>query len=50
MLQIIKELLIFFINKKKYWILPILFVFILFGSLLIFVEGTVVAPFVYTLF
>jgi len=50
MLQIIKELLIFFINRKKYWILPIIFVLILFGSLLVFVEGTVVAPFVYTLF
>lgn len=46
----IKELLIFLRKRKKLWMAPIIIVMILIGSLLIIVEGSVIAPFIYTLF
>ncbi len=36
--------------RKKYWLLPIIIVLILFGGLIILSQGTVVAPFIYTIF
>lgn len=44
------ELLKFLIQQKKYWVIPILTVLILLGLLIIFSEGSVLSPFVYTLF
>lgn len=37
------------LHNKKWWLLPILIVFALLGSL-IFLSGTALAPFIYTLF
>ena len=50
MLDFIKEFIAFFLERKKYWLLPILLVLVLFGVLIILSQGTVVAPFIYTLF
>jgi hypothetical protein len=36
--------------RKKYWLLPILIVLALFGSLIVLSTGTAVAPFIYTIF
>lgn len=36
--------------RKKLWLLPIIVVMSILGGLLIFVKGSVVAPFIYTLF
>lgn len=36
--------------RKKYWLLPILIVMLLLGGLLVFVQGSAIAPFIYTLF
>jgi hypothetical protein len=36
-------------EKKKYWLVPIMIVLLLFG-LLMFLSGTAAAPFIYTLF
>ena len=36
--------------RKKYWLLPILLVLVLFGGLIILSQGSVVAPFIYTIF
>ncbi len=36
--------------RKKYWLLPVLLVMVLFGGLLVLSQGSAVAPFVYTLF
>ena len=36
--------------RKKFWLLPIILVLILFGGLIIFTQGSVVAPFIYTIF
>ncbi len=36
--------------RKKIWLAPIIFIMIILGGLLILAEGSVVAPFIYTLF
>ena len=36
--------------RKKYWLLPIIIVLVLFGGLLILSQGSAVAPFIYTIF
>jgi len=36
--------------RKKYWLLPIIIVLLLMGSLIVFTESSVIAPFIYTLF
>jgi hypothetical protein len=37
-------------ERKKFWLLPIIMVLLLFGALLVLTEGSAVAPFIYTLF
>ena len=37
-------------TRKKYWLLPILIVLVLFGALIVLTQGTAVAPFIYTIF
>ena len=48
--DLITELWAFMKERKKYWMFPIIIVLMLFGSLLIFAQGSAVAPFIYTLF
>ena len=36
--------------RKKYWLLPILIVLVIFGGLIILSQGSAVAPFIYTIF
>ncbi len=36
--------------RKKYWLLPILIMTLILGGLIVFAEGSAVAPFIYTLF
>ena len=36
--------------RKKFWLLPIIAVLVLVGGLLIFAQGSVLAPFIYTIF
>jgi len=47
---IIKELWAFMRVRKKFWLLPAVLVLLLLGGLLIFAQGSAVAPFIYTLF
>ena len=37
-------------QEKKYWLVPIVLVFVLFGLLIVFSQSSAVAPFIYTLF
>ena len=46
----IKELLAFLRVRKKLWLAPIIIVMVILGALLIAAQGSVVAPFIYTLF
>ena len=50
MMELIKDLLGFLVERKKLWMAPIILVLLLFGSLIVLTEGSAVAPFVYTLF
>jgi len=36
--------------RKKYWLLPIIVVLLLFGGLLVLTQGSTLAPFIYTVF
>jgi hypothetical protein len=48
--EFISELWAFMKERKKFWLLPIVIVFILFGGLIVLTQGSAVAPFIYTLF
>jgi hypothetical protein len=49
-MSVVKELWMFMRVRKKFWLLPIFVVMFLLGTLLIATKGSVVAPFIYTLF
>ena len=49
-LRILSEFWLFIRQEKKYWLLPIVIVFLLFGLLLVFSQSSAIAPFIYTLF
>jgi hypothetical protein len=49
-MDILKELWEFLRVRKKLWLAPIIFIMVLLGGLLILAQGSVVAPFIYTLF
>lgn len=36
--------------RKKYWLIPVLLIVGLLGALLVFVQGSAIAPFIYTIF
>jgi hypothetical protein len=48
--SVIQELWAFMRFRKKFWMLPILIVLFLVGALLVFAQGSVLAPFIYTIF
>jgi hypothetical protein len=48
--RVLIELLQFLREEKKYWLMPIVIVFVLFGLLIVFGQSSAVAPFIYTLF
>ena len=50
MLELVKDLWLFIRFRKKYWLAPIIILLLLFGMLIVLAEGSVVAPFIYTLF
>jgi hypothetical protein len=50
MIEFIKEFWEFLIVRKKYWLYPIIFILTLFGALIVLGQGSVFAPFVYTIF
>ena len=49
-MEFLKEFWEFFKVRKKYWPLPIIIVLVLFGGLIILSQGSVIAPFIYTIF
>lgn len=44
------ELWAYLKERKKWWLLPIIVVMFLVGSLIVFAQGSALAPFIYTLF
>jgi len=50
MLDLLKDLWGFMRARKKFWLAPIILIMLLLGFLLVFAQGSAVAPFIYTLF
>jgi hypothetical protein len=49
-ISLLKEMLQFLMERKKWWLIPIFLFLLLLGALLVFSSGSAVAPFIYTLF
>ena len=48
--SLLREFWAFMRVRKKWWLLPIIVVMLLVGSLLVFAQGSALAPFIYTVF
>jgi hypothetical protein len=46
----VRDLFRFLTRRKKYWLLPVILVLLIMGGLLVLAQGSVLAPFIYTLF
>ncbi len=49
-LDLIKDIWDFLRVRKKYWLAPLIVTIFLMGALIIFTQGSVVAPFIYSIF
>lgn len=50
MLDFLSDLWGFMRDRKKFWLAPIILVLVLLGGLIVFAQGSALAPFIYTLF
>jgi hypothetical protein len=50
MLDLLADLWAFMRERKKLWLAPIIFVMMLLGALILFAQGSALAPFIYTIF
>ena len=50
MIDFLKDLWDFMRVRKKFWLAPIIIVLVLLGALIVFAQGSAVAPFIYTIF
>ncbi len=49
-MDLLKDIFSFLKVRKKFWLLPIIIVLLLFGLLIVFTAGSSLAPFIYTIF
>ena len=49
-MEFILEFIRFIKYRKKYWLIPIIIILLLFGGLLFLSQGSAIAPFIYTVF
>jgi len=49
-MALVAELWAFMKERKKWWLLPVIAVLLVVGTLLIFAQGSALAPFIYTIF
>ena len=49
-MEFLEELWQFLRTRKKFWLLPIILILLLFGVLIVLTTGTAIAPFIYTIF
>jgi len=47
---LMSELWAFMQERKKWWLLPVIIVMVVVGGLLVFAQGSALAPFIYTIF
>jgi hypothetical protein len=49
-MDFLKDLWGFLKERKKFWLLPLIVIILVFGALMVFASGSAIAPFIYTLF
>jgi competence protein ComGC len=49
-MEFLRELWTFLKARKKFWLLPLIIVLLIFGVLIVLSAGSAIAPFIYTLF
>ena len=49
-MDFLREMWAFLRERKKFWLLPIILMLMIFGGLLLAAQGSAMAPFIYTLF
>ena len=49
-LELLKDIWDFLKVRKKYWLAPLIITIVLMGTLIVFTQGSVVAPFIYSIF
>lgn len=49
-MEFLKDLWGFLRERKKFWLLPIIIILLLFGTLIVLTSGSAIAPFIYTIF
>ena len=49
-MSLLRELWAFMVERKKWWLLPVIIVMVAVGALLVFAQGSALAPFIYTVF
>jgi len=49
-MQIVKDLFGFLLERKKFWLIPIIFALLLIGLLIVMAGSSAIAPFIYTIF
>lgn len=49
-MTLVREFWLFMRERKKWWLLPIIVVMVMVGALLVFAQGSALAPFIYTIF
>jgi hypothetical protein len=49
-MEYLRDLWSFLKTRKKFWLLPLIIILILFGALIILTTGSAIAPFIYTIF
>ena len=48
--ELLQDVFEFLVARKKYWLAPLIITIILIGALIVFTQGSVVAPFIYSIF
>ncbi len=49
-IELLRDIYDFLKTRKKYWLAPLIFTIVFMGALIIVTQGSVIAPFIYTLF
>jgi hypothetical protein len=49
-MEFLRDLWGFLKERKKFWLLPLIVIILIFGALMVFASGSAIAPFIYTLF
>ncbi|APU67049.1 MAG: DUF5989 family protein [Bacteroidota bacterium] len=49
-MEFVKEFFLFLKERKKWWLLPLILIFIILGAFIFLTNGSALAPFIYSLF